>query len=225
MLRKAARKFLSPLLYNLTSAEMGLSTTTYSQFGEDLLAESFFKNQNSGTYIDIGSFHPIYLSNTYKLYKKGWRGLVIDPNPELEPLYKRFRDRDKFINCAVGESSTSAKYRIYENGVFNSIKPEGVKNIYIPSPFVKEIIVKVMSISELIKETNYNIDFLNIDCEGMDLEILQSFPFNQSKPKLIAVEDHSSGWLTSDVTKFLQKNCYSVFGRCVLTTFFSSDGC
>ena len=57
---------------------------TYSQFGEDLYIESFFKSQKIGKYVDLGAFHPMRLSNTYLLYKKGWSGTNVDLNPRRE---------------------------------------------------------------------------------------------------------------------------------------------
>ena len=54
---------------------------TYSQFGEDLFIDDFFQNQKEGKYVDLGAFHPMRLSNTFLLHKKGWSGTNIDFNP------------------------------------------------------------------------------------------------------------------------------------------------
>ena len=58
---------------------------SYSQFGEDALVNSLFRNKKYGIYVDVGAYHPILYSNTYALYRRGWRGFAIDPNPSLPP--------------------------------------------------------------------------------------------------------------------------------------------
>ena len=60
---------------------------SYSQCGEDLFIENFFKNKNYGTYLDIGAFNPIKFSNTLLLYKKGWKGINIDLNQTSIDLF------------------------------------------------------------------------------------------------------------------------------------------
>ena len=54
---------------------------SFSQFGEDLFIAEFFANQKEGNYVDLGAFHPMRMSNTFLLYKKGWSGTNVDLNP------------------------------------------------------------------------------------------------------------------------------------------------
>jgi hypothetical protein len=75
---------------------------TFSQFGEDLALLSYFGNCQ-GMYIDIGGSHPFTLSNTYLLYRMGWRGLVAEPIRRLHVKHRRFRPRDIQVNAAVSD--------------------------------------------------------------------------------------------------------------------------
>lgn len=60
---------------------------SYSQFGEDLLAQEILGYERCDIfYIDIGAFHPISKSNTYIFYKRGSRGMCVEPNPQARPL-------------------------------------------------------------------------------------------------------------------------------------------
>ena len=77
------------LYYNLYIRHKGFQKRRqYSQWGEDLEIIKFFSNKKTGTYLDIGCFHPFLLSNTYLLYKKGWTGINIDMNPTSIDLFK-----------------------------------------------------------------------------------------------------------------------------------------
>ena len=87
---------------------------TYSMYGEDLVIEKFFKNKSLGYYVDVGCYHPIDGSNTYLLFKKGWRGINIDINKLSIELFQKARKKDLNINTAVSNKSSKVKlyYRI-----------------------------------------------------------------------------------------------------------------
>ena len=78
------------------------ATKSYSQEGEDLLLRRIFEHQKNGFYVDVGAHHPFRFSNTYLLYKCGWRGINIDAMPGSMRLFRRFRARDINIECGVG---------------------------------------------------------------------------------------------------------------------------
>ena len=78
------------------------ATKSYSQEGEDLLLRRIFEHQKIGFYVDVGAHHPFRFSNTYLLYKRGWRGINIDAMPGSMRLFRKFRPRDTNIECGVG---------------------------------------------------------------------------------------------------------------------------
>lgn len=84
-----------------------LGKRSYAQSGEDIIAwgemSGIARNTPTGFYVDVGAYHPKLFSNTYLFYKKGWKGICIDPNPEMEKLFKWVRPRDRFLNVGVGE--------------------------------------------------------------------------------------------------------------------------
>ena len=74
----------------------------YSQFGEDVILRVLIGDQpKKGFYVDVGSYHPRHLSNTFYFYKKGWSGINIDPNPNAINLFNFLRKRDKNVNFAI----------------------------------------------------------------------------------------------------------------------------
>jgi FkbM family methyltransferase len=158
-----------------TWLKLALNRGVGSQFGEDKIIVSLLPER--GTYLDIGAYHPHLYSNTYKLYKKGWSGTAVEPNPHMALLWKLFRPRDTFLNCAVGKPG-STTYYMYADGAYNGF--ERLDN----RPVVAQKTLKILPLSDFLK---HDVDFLNIDCEGMDYEILQTHDW-VIKPKMIAIE-------------------------------------
>jgi len=73
----------------------------YSQHGEDQFFNKYFKGRK-GIYIDIGASHPFIISNTYLLYKNGWRGVTVESIQYLHKRHKQLRPRDTAIKSLVG---------------------------------------------------------------------------------------------------------------------------
>jgi FkbM family methyltransferase len=224
MFKRIARRLFTPYLWSHTSAELGLGQLTYSQFGEDILIRGFFRDKPVGVYVDVGAFHPIYYSNTYALYKLGWKGLAIDATGSFERLYKRFRPRDQFVHAVVGPCEGKAQFTHFAAGAFDRLQ-EFVSEV--PDQFRKgqrTTEVSVRRLDEILGNGNLtNIDFLNIDCEGSDLEILSSIDLKIIRPSLISVEDHSQYWVTSPLVRILAENHYTLYGRCGLSTLFFAE--
>lgn len=159
---------------------------TYSQCGEDLFIQNFFKKKNNGNYLDIGAFNPIKYSNTFLLYKKGWRGINVDLNPTSIDLFNIFRPRDKNICAAISNKEEVVKVNI-ENifSPLNTISIERSKKLNQKSIKKNSYLIKTKKINKLIKT---KFDFLNIDVEGIDLKVLKSIRLNFYRPTLICVE-------------------------------------
>ncbi len=222
MIKRIARKVLTQWLWGYTPAELGMGQITWSQFGEDCLVRNMFPKDYSGCYVDVGAFHPIYLSNTYKLYKSGWRGLAIDANPHMAPLFDRLRPGDTFVHSAVGLIPGLVTMKMFDVGAFNCLE-QNSENV--PSQFrgnVQSLRVPSKPLSALLLEHGIEkIDFLNVDCEGSDLEILESNDWMRWKPSVVCVEDHSKEWKNSLVTSFLNERDYVLITRACLSSLFS----
>ncbi len=151
---------------------------SYSQNYEDLEIEKLLKPQ--GRYLEIGAYHPTRLSNTYRLYKKGWTGIVVEPNPDVKKIFEKIRPEDKFLNIGISENGGSLKYYQYlipALNTFNKIN-NGHKMIGMTK-------IKTKKITDVVTE---NFDFLSIDTEGFDAVILKNWPWGKYKPKVICVE-------------------------------------
>ena len=189
-----------------------LNKKTYSLFGEDLAALKFFKNKKKGFYVDIGCYHPTHINNTYLLYKKGWNGINIDVSQFSIDLFKFMRPDDLNYKCAVSE--TNKKVNLYyqkEHSQLTSINKLTAKKFI--KGRLKKKIINSYSLEEILswsKYKDYEIDFLDVDVEGADLQVLKGLNFSKRKPKLICVEIHQKNFRKHKIYKFLIKKKYKL---------------
>ena len=149
----------------------------YSQWGEDLIINKFFKNKKKGVYLDIGCFHPYMYSNTNLLHQRGWRGINVDINQTSIDLFKISRPKD--INICSTINKKRKKFKIYFDGPFSPVNTTSLKFYKsLKGSFYKNkkiFTIQAKTIEEIIhlSKIKNNIDFLNIDVEGSDFEILK----------------------------------------------------
>lgn len=212
---------MTPLLWDYSSAELQCANVSFSQFGEDIICNYLFEAGFKGCYVDVGAFHPMTLSNTYALYRKGWRGLEIDANPDVGAVFARFRPEDTFIHSAVGQEKGSIEMAIFEAGEFNCTADQMDK---VPERLrrnARRIQVPIHSLATILSEKNVqSVDFLSVDCEGNDLNVLQSNDWSRWKPKVVCVEDHALNWQQSEIVAFLESLGYVLKFRAVFSSIF-----
>ena len=163
---------------------------SYSFGGIDSLVSFIFKNKKKGFYIDIGCGHPIKNNNTYLLYKKGWNGINIDLDQKSIELYNYARKRDANVNIAISDKKGRADLFYYhDESAINTINKD-------VSDYQKAKVKKILSVPtdtlNSIIENNHSentkIDFMSIDTEGSELNVLKNFNFQKYAPKILVVE-------------------------------------
>ena len=180
------------ILQNLFFKEkVFLNKKTYSTDGVDLFISKKFNNKFKGFYVDVGCYHPTKFNNTYLLYKKNWRGINIDLSKFSIDLFNFWRPKDINICRAITNINTFSKlYYQKEFSLLSTLNKQQAKISF--QGRVKSKIVKCSTLTTVIDETLYKkkkIDFLNIDAEGNDLNILKSLNFKFYRPNFICVED------------------------------------
>jgi len=179
---------------------------SYGQFGEDAVIQAALKHIKKGKYVDVGAYDPVLYSNTYALYKNGWSGVVIDPNGSKESAFRLYRPRDTFVKAGVGHKDVR-RYYIFKDGAYNSFeRPDG------------SIASELVSIRPLQDFMDKDVSFLNIDVEGMDLEVLKSYDWSH-KPLLIAVEAK----MGSECQQLLETQGYTLSAMAGCTLLFSYE--
>lgn len=177
---------------------------SFAQDYEDIEIEKILTNK-TGRYLEIGAYHPTRLSNTYRLYMKGWTGVVIEPNPDVKNLFYKSRPRDKFINFGISDNGIKLKYYKFLIPALNTFsKTEANKSIGKGHNLVRKEMILTIKITDIVKE---NFDLLSIDTEGFDAVILKTWPWAKFKPKVICVESDvkrlliDKGYILATTTK------------------------
>lgn len=202
---------------------------SYSQEGEDLILYRIFENKDTGFYVDIGAHHPFRFSNTYIFYKRGWSGINVDANPESIILFNKFRKRDINVNFGVGEKKDTLSYYVFNEAALNTFdenlakKRNGLKEYRI----IDIIQIKVIPLRDILDEylpVNTTIDFMNIDCEGMDFEVLKSNDWDKFRPNVLLAEV-IPGYTFAElmrhpINEYLESKGYRLFAKCFNTCVY-----
>lgn len=154
---------------------------SYSQHGEDFLIVNLFNLMgiDKPSYLDLGAHHPSEISNTKMLYDAGSRGVNVEANPLLMEEFHRQRPEDKNINIGIGlTKGVFPFYRVDPKSGLNTFVPEELVRVGIEATSVVE--VEVVTIAELLVcRLSGWPDFLNMDIEGLDFEILKDAEFTR----------------------------------------------
>ena len=188
--------FYKPYLYfNLYFKNKALKKRkTYSQHQEDLFIDNYFKDKKNGFYLDIGCYHPIKYSNTALLFNRGWKGINIDMNQTSIDMFNILRKEDKNICAAISnESKVAIQYLDHQFSPVNSLEKKfsdiASKEISFRSHLERKI--HTYKFSQIIEAQNIKdqqIDFINIDAEAHDFEVLEGIDLDIYKAKLICIE-------------------------------------
>ena len=163
-----------------------------SQFGEEKSLNKLLKNRNKGTYLDVGCFHPTKFNNTNMLYRSGWSGINIDLNPLTIDLFNFIRPRD--INVCAALSNKNKKTKLFYHHDLssqNTLNKNHVKwmegNFRLKDLTTK--IIKTQKLKDILNKFSIKkIDFINIDIEGNEYEVISSINLNKYKTKVICIE-------------------------------------
>ncbi|PBJ13856.1 FkbM family methyltransferase [Flavobacterium sp. ACN6] len=194
---------------------------SFSKSGEDIQLNKLIASTSPGVYVDIGCWHPIKASNSYFFYLRNWKGLCIDPNPELESLYKKIRPKDNFINCAIGQDEKIYKYYMLEESSMNTLDYDFIQKHNLVDKIRKTIDVPSFSLEKILDKNikpNERLDFFDIDVEGFDLEVLKTNNWIKYRPKIVLIETNFSlkEDLNSEIVKYLESKDYKVVGKSII---------
>ena len=166
---------------------------SFSQEGEDLVLKCIFGSQEKGFYVDVGAHHPLRFSNTYIFYLKGWRGINIDAMPGSMEPFKKLRSEDINLEAAISDSSEELTYYSFNEPLLNGFSEEISSSRVNPGCYiVDKKQIQTIPLSKILDKylpRDQEIDFLSIDVEGLDYQVLLSNNWSKYKPKVILVEE------------------------------------
>jgi len=208
----------------------GYSTKSYSQEGEDMILQNIFYTCDKGFYVDVGAHHPKRFSNTYHFYKRGWRGINIDARPGSMEDFKRVRPRDINIEAAIAGERKELIYYMFDEPALNTFDKE-LSNSDYRRTFQKigEKSIVTQRLDELLSQylpEGMKINFMTIDVEGLDLEVIESNDWQKFRPEYLLVEcvQTSLDDIKQDkVYEFMMHNNYMLFAKVLNTAIFKDN--
>lgn len=230
-------KLLNKLLrifYRLKNYINPYCQASYSQEGEDCILMRIFENQPHGFYVDIGAHHPERFSNTKIFYDRGWCGINVDPMPNSMKVFYKRRKRDINLELGIGPKGTLEYYIFNEKALNTFNKSNAIKYQKYSNNYTIESIEKVKLITleclfeEYLDKGSISVDFMSIDVEGFELDVIKSNNWNKFRPKIIliealdvqSIEEH----ISSELNQYFTDIGYKLYCKTKNTIFYKNVG-
>ena len=192
---------------------------SFSQCGEDLAVVNILMqlgHRGPVNYVDIGCFHPIQYSNSYFFYLREGSGLVVDMNESHRSEFERLRPRDKFLSEIVSDSKDS---------LYVDARGFPTDSIVQGNQSGKSQPRQPRALSALLDEywpENKLMSFLDIDCEGHDLEVLRSNNWEKYRPMLVVCEivENFLSNESNQIDFFMQSHNYERVSKLRMANFY-----
>lgn len=197
--------------------------TWYGQFNTDEIIAGFFPSGYVGNAIEVGAAHGTVSSNTYYFELNGWLCLCIEPNPRLFAALKS--NRKYSLQYAVGATNGDMPFTVVtlSNGDESAISGLQVDERLIKThPVIKREVITVQTrtldtcLSEFGKFDK--IDFVSIDTEGTEYDVLSGFDINRWRPKLLVIENNFDD---PHITNYLERFGYKKVRRHAINDFYT----
>lgn len=219
LVKKALVKTLPEFLkYEIKKPYLS-ANQSYSQEGEDVLLKRIFdKKESEGFYVDIGAHDPIRFSNTYSFYLQGWKGINIDPLPGSSAKFKDLRPNDISLEVGISSNEGKMRYYMFEEHAFNTFSDQTCEMHKKKSRLVEAKEIKTYKLSSILSEHCHHqeIDFMSVDVEGLEIEVLDSNDWNAFSPKVVLIEDFKFQINNDQLTPtdmYMQAKGYKVFSK------------
>ena len=168
---------------------------SYTQNLEDYHLSLAFAGQASGTYIDVGAGHPVADNVSFWFYERGWQGIVIEPQPDLAQLYARLRPRDVAVCSVIGRECGEIDFHVVDRlHGFSTAVERFARNARHFGVDYRTVRMPVITLARLCEQHDVSeIDFLKIDVEGGEADVLLGGDWRAYRPKVILIEAVTPG--------------------------------
>jgi len=190
---------------------------TYSQYKQDYFVDKYFNGKSNGFFLDIGAHDGESLSNTLFFEKhRDWKGICIEPIPDVFEKLKNVRNCE-CINACISEKEGEVTFRRIHgyaemlSGILDFMTEEHKKRIEhevkLSKGSYEDITVKSLNINNVLRERGIgNIDYLSIDTEGAEFEIIKTIDFKSVNITLLTVENNEN---SKEIRNYLKKQGYN----------------
>jgi len=222
---KASVSVLAGKAFHYDKYKYACHSPSFSQEGEDGVLQRLFERKSVGFYVDVGSHHPQRFSNTYRFYLRGWNGINIDPLPGSKARFDALRGRDISLELGISDHPGELVYHAFEEPALNTFdagvaasRDSGLISV------TKIQVYRLCDVLDQYLSPDQKIDFLSIDVEGLDLQVLRSNNWSNYRPTYVLAEALGmrdvQHVIESDLNQYMSSIGYSLFAKCVNTLFF-----
>ncbi len=188
---------------------------------EKQLVWQFFGSKQEGFFVEVGANDPCGGSQTWLLEQNGWRGILIEPQSAFFQRLVKERKHSKIYQaaCSTPEKRGTAELHIASFNGFSTLKKQEDSH---GISFKGTETVQVMALDDILeKEENPRVDFVSLDVEGGELDVLQGFSLERHRPALVLIED---GVRTLDKHRHMTRRGYKLVKRTVLNNWYIPQG-
>ena len=202
-----------------------------SQHGEDVYLWNYFDRKCNGLCVEVGAFDGKSCSNTFAFETLGWKCTLVEPDPEMANRCRENRPQSRVVQAAAGDRHATGTI------TFNQVRTDadwaGMMSFTEADPThlakcrrlgaeIEEITVPHMCLNDILRDVEEPIDFITIDVEGHEMEVLDGFDLDRFQPRVIVTE------CTYDrkedrVGKYLESRGYNRGVTIGCNTFFSRE--
>ena len=174
-----------------------------AQFNIDNIILEYFNNKKDGFFVEVGVCDPIDQNNTYLLEKNGWKGILIEPLTRFNDLYAALRPNSIVENFAMVSKDYPLDYIYFNNstgidGGFTSTVSEVESSRFPIRPQPKGTVKCDTLENILIKNGVKDIDFLTIDVEGYEINVMNGIDISKFNIEVILIESHNEEILLAE---------------------------
>lgn len=203
------------------------STSYQSQHGEDKWLDEFFKHKKHGFFVEVGAYDGMVLSNSYHFEKeRAWTGILVEPDERKADLCRKNRPNSRTYECAAvgsGDIKEISFFQVEGGEVYSTINLVDSHRQRLVEYGLehREVRVKAMTMDQMLAEVNPScVDFVSIDVEEGEHEVLKGFDIRRWKPKLVIVESNSST-RKPEIREFFVRNGYAYLTSVAINDFYS----
>lgn len=204
--------------------------TFHGQSREDEIAWKIFQHEPAGYFVEVGAYDGVILSNTYAFERRGWRGMCFEPHPEFHRQLVANRPGSTCIHAAVGNRiELATPFYSTPNAMLSStslVDIESLKSIYVDDreqfEQMQEITVPLITLDYALAIHGVErVDYLSVDVEGRELDVLQGFEIVRWRPRLVIVENNN---LYDELIAYFSAVGYTLARVVYQNMFFCRDG-
>jgi len=169
-----------------------------AQHGEDRWLERHFRNASDGVFVEVGAHDGLTFSNTYRLETLGWRGVLVEPDPDRAAACRVNRPQAHVFECACLGPSAPPEITFHKVVEFDAMSTATMTDFHESrlresGYSTRTTTVRARTLDTLLEEAGLlHVDFVSIDVEEGELEVLRGFDICRWKPRVVMIESNGA---------------------------------